>query len=88
MGCTIGAGKVLSLYMPTKRIICAPLRGALDIMRRCSLWVAAVCFFAVGGGEASAVNPRSLHAFIADLLTARYGEAWMTHPTSFRKEDD
>ena len=57
-------------------------------MRRCSLWVAAVCFFAVGGGEASAVNPRSLHAFIADLLTARYGEAWMTHPTSFRKEDD
>lgn len=71
MGCTIGAGKVLSLYMPTKRIICAPLRGALDIMRRCSLWVAAVCFFAVGGGEASAVNPRSLHALIADLLTAR-----------------
>ena len=25
---------------------------------------------------------------VADLLTARYGEAWMTHPTSFRKEDD
>ena len=22
-----------------------------------------------------------------DLLTARYGERWMTHPTSFRKED-
>ena len=25
---------------------------------------------------------------VGDLLTARYGEAWMTHPTSFRKEDD
>ena len=25
---------------------------------------------------------------VGDLLTARYGEAWMTHPTSFRKEDE
>ena len=25
---------------------------------------------------------------VGDLLTARYGAAWMTHPTSFRKEDD
>ena len=24
---------------------------------------------------------------VGDLLTARYGERWMTHPTSFRKED-
>ena len=25
---------------------------------------------------------------VGDLLTARYGAAWMTHPTSFRKEDE
>ena len=25
---------------------------------------------------------------VGDLLTTRYGEAWMTHPTSFRKEDE
>ena len=25
---------------------------------------------------------------VGDLLTARYGEVWMTHPTSFRKEDE
>ena len=25
---------------------------------------------------------------VGDLLTARYGQAWMTHPTSFRKEDE
>ena len=24
---------------------------------------------------------------VYSLLTARYGERWMTHPTSFRKED-
>ena len=24
---------------------------------------------------------------VGDLLTARYGEAWMTRPTTFRKEE-
>ena len=25
---------------------------------------------------------------VGDLLTARYGERWMTHPTDYRREDD
>ena len=37
---------------------------------------------------AAIVQTCSAALAVADLLTARYGEAWMTHPTSFRKEDD
>ena len=38
--------------------------------------------------RAAIVQTCSAALAVADLLTARYGEAWMTHPTSFRKEDD
>ena len=38
--------------------------------------------------RATIVQTCSAALAVADLLTARYGEAWMTHPTSFRKEDD
>ena len=38
--------------------------------------------------RAAIVQTCSAALAVADLLTARYGEAWMTHPTSFRREDD
>ena len=38
--------------------------------------------------RAAIVQTCSAALAVADLLTARYGEAWMTHPTSFRKEDE
>ena len=38
--------------------------------------------------RAAIVQTCSAALAVGDLLTARYGEAWMTHPTSFRKEDD
>ena len=38
--------------------------------------------------RAAIVQTCSAALAVGDLLTARYGEAWMTHPTSFRKEDN